>query len=51
MCTGSFRKLYTQQAVSSRWDVQNLTGRTKEHAAVQLVMSTWLKKKGDEKNV
>jgi hypothetical protein len=50
MCIGwHFWKSYIEQAVGGEWDVTNLIGRVEERAAIQLVMSTWLRKRGDEK--
>jgi hypothetical protein len=34
-------KLYTEQAVSGDWDVNDLVGRTEERAAIQLVANTY----------
>jgi hypothetical protein len=49
MGIGGFRKLYIEQAVGGEWNMTDLTGRTEEQDAVQLVVSTQLRKRGDEK--
>jgi hypothetical protein len=46
---GSFWKPHIGQAIGGEWDVTNLTGGAEERDAIQLVMSTWLRKRGDEK--
>jgi hypothetical protein len=42
---GTFWKPYIGQAVRGEWYVMNLIGRTEEWTAIQLVVSTWLRKK------
>jgi hypothetical protein len=46
---GHFWKPYTEQAVGDKWDVLNLIGGAEDQAAIQLVMNTQLRKRGDEK--
>jgi hypothetical protein len=36
--------------VSGKWDIMNLIGGVEERAAIQLVISMWLRKRGDEEN-
>jgi hypothetical protein len=46
---GHFRKPYIGQAVGGELDLLVLTGRAEQRAAIQLEMSMWLRKRGDEK--
>jgi hypothetical protein len=39
-----------KQTVGGKWDVTNLIGRAEEQAAIQLVTSMWLRKRGDKKS-
>jgi hypothetical protein len=49
MLVGCFWKPYIGQAVDSKWDMADLIGGAGEWAAIQLAMSMWLRKRGDEK--
>jgi hypothetical protein len=49
MCTVGIRKPYIEQAAGDEWDVKNQIGRPQEWAAIQLVVSMWLRKRDDEK--
>jgi hypothetical protein len=49
MCVVGFSKSCIEQAVGGEWDVKDLIDRTEEHAAIQLVVSTWLRNRGDGK--
>jgi hypothetical protein len=40
---GHVWKPYTGQAVGGGWDVMNMIGGAEERAAIQLVISTWLR--------
>jgi hypothetical protein len=45
-----FRKTYIGQAVGGEWHVKDLIVRIEKWAAIQSVMSTWLRKRGYEKS-
>jgi hypothetical protein len=49
MCIG-WAFLESFLSADGDWDVMNMTGAAEERAAIQLVMSTWLRKTGDKKN-
>jgi hypothetical protein len=44
-----FLKPYIGQAVDDEWDMTDLIGGAGERAVNQLAMSTWSRKRGDEK--
>jgi hypothetical protein len=43
-------KPYVEQAVDGEWVVKDLIGRTEEWAAIELVVSMWLRKRGDDQS-
>jgi hypothetical protein len=48
---GRFRWSYIGQAVGGELDLMALIGGAEERTAIQWEMTTWLKKRGDEKLV
>jgi hypothetical protein len=47
---GHFWQSNIGQAVGGDFDLMVLIGGAEGHSAIQLEMSTWLRKRGDEKN-
>jgi hypothetical protein len=47
---GVFWKPSVEQMVGCEWDVTKLIGGVEEQVAIQLVMSMWLRKRGDERS-
>jgi hypothetical protein len=45
---GHFWNSYIGQAVGSQWGVMNQIGRAEKQSAVQLVMSMWLRERGEK---